>query len=266
MNESSAARLSATIVVPCYNESNRLDLQEFHDFAAAQPTIDFLFVDDGSTDATAALIEPLTQQQPERFQLLQLAQNGGKAEAVRAGMLKALESSPSFVGFWDADLSTPLDELPRMLELFERLPQIEMVFGARVNLLGRSIKRKTMRHYLGRVFATVVSWLLELPIYDTQCGAKVFRTSEMLGQVLAEPFRSRWVFDVEIIARFSRLRYEAALPPVWSIIYELPLLKWHDVEGSKLRLRDFLTAAADLNSIYWKHIRGIKQLPSKSGS
>ena len=250
------AALQTTIVVPCYNEAERLRLDRFEQFASDQPDINFLFVDDGSNDATSEIIQTLVDAQPDRFQLLKLEVNSGKAEAVRAGFLKALEAPPTWVGFWDADLSTPLDELPRMLEIFSGCEEISMVFGARVKLLGRSIERKLHRHYLGRLFATVVSWILGLAIYDTQCGAKLFRVDDVLPEVMRERFLSKWVFDVEIIARYIRASREGLLPQVSEIIYEMPLMQWHDVEGSKLRARDFLLAIRDLNRIYWKTIGG----------
>lgn len=128
-----------------------------------------------------------------------------------------------------------------------------MVFGSRVRLLGRNIRRQPRRHYLGRVFATAVSTALSLPIYDTQCGAKIFRVTPDLKKVFSSPFLSKWIFDVEIIARFTKLRSEVG-SAIEDQIYEFPLESWEDVAGSKLSAQDFLIAASDLLKIRSRYL------------
>jgi dolichyl-phosphate beta-glucosyltransferase len=166
---------------------------------------------------------------------------------VRRGMLEAFARKPDLVGFWDADLATPLDQLADFLAVFNTRPEIEMVFAARVRLLGRSISRDPRRHYVGRVGATLISHSLGLAVYDTQCGAKLFRGTDSIRELFAEPFLSRWIFDVEIIARLVRQRgrEDAA-----RAIYELPIMVWHDVKGSKVRSTDFFRALKDLARIH----------------
>jgi dolichyl-phosphate beta-glucosyltransferase len=189
----------AMVVIPCYNEATRLPVSTFKAFACAQPAIRFLFVNDGSTDRTGWVLEGLHQDAPQHFNICHLAQNRGKAEAVRQGILRAFEARPAYVGYWDADLATPLDTLVDFCELLNVRPDLEMVFGARVQLLGRVIKRRALRHYLGRVFATAASLLLGLPIYDTQCGAKLFRASPTLQTLFQEPFATRWLVDIRVV-------------------------------------------------------------------
>src|SRR5207244_9537873 len=98
-----------------YDEEHRLDVGAFRSCRDA----DFHFVNDGSRDGTLAVLQSLVAEDPGRFHLLNLPQNRGKAEAVRLGMLAAMERSPAYVAFWDADLATPLGELPRFIEILE---------------------------------------------------------------------------------------------------------------------------------------------------
>jgi glycosyltransferase involved in cell wall biosynthesis len=245
--------VKAAVVVPCFNEAERLAREKFLDFSREHPAIRFIMVDDGSTDGTRELLADLHQALPQSFELLALATNQGKAEAVRRGVLRALDLAP-YVGYWDADLSTPLEEIPSFWEVLERDSRIELVFGARVNLLGRSIKRRAIRHYLGRIFATLASWMLDLAVYDTQCGAKLFRKSERLREVFEAPFRTSWVFDVEILARLRSMQRGDDLP-LERIVYEIPLRVWHDVRGSKIRPVDLLRVPRDLLRIYRLHLR-----------
>lgn len=235
------------IVVPCFNEERRLDVERFRQFAHAGTRLEFLFVNDGSRDGTLRLLERLAASDPQRFSVLDLARNGGKAEAVRRGMIAAAERRPDLVGFWDADLATPLTELPAFLDVFASRPEIEMVFAARVRLLGREISRRPSRHYFGRVGATLISSSLGLAVYDTQCGAKLFRVTDVYPQLWSERFLSRWIFDVEIVARFLRARGRDAAAHA---IYELPIRVWHDVQGSKVRSTDFIRALTDLWKIH----------------
>ena len=241
------AAVHLILVVPCYNEEHRLPVDAFRRFHLDGARVEFLFVNDGSRDGTLQLLQSLAAESPDRFSVLNLEVNRGKAEAVRRGILEAMNRKPDFVGFWDADLATPLTELPEFLEIFDTHPEIEMVFAARVRLLGRSISRNPRRHYVGRVGATLISSSLGLAVYDTQCGAKLFRNGDAMQEIFARPFLSRWIFDVEIIARLVQQRGRDAAARA---IYELPINVWHDVKGSKVRSSDFLHALMDLWKIH----------------
>ena len=242
-----------TIVIPCYNEAERLRADLFRDFAHQAQDVRFLMVDDGSTDGTLDLLRELEQADGQHFAVYRLPSNQGKAEAVRQGMLRALEEHPAMVGFWDADLATPLEAIPEFCDLLMERAEVMMVIGARVLMLGRRIDRRPLRHYLGRVFATAASLVIGLPVYDTQCGAKLFRAGEELRELLARPFCSRWIFDVELILRLARTTAAATAVPASERIYELPLKQWRDIAGSKLRPRDFLRAFLDLVRIAWQY-------------
>ena len=226
------------IVVPCYNEAGRLKAGEFLEWTRRETDLHFLFVNDGSTDGTRELLVRLSQACPERIHSIDLERNGGKAEAVRLGFLESFSSGYDVIGYWDADLATPLETIPRFYELLEDRG-FDAVIGSRVMLLGRHIRRSAVRHYLGRVFATCASLAIGLPVYDTQCGAKIFRNTERLRQVFRTPFRVNWTFDVEILARFLLLEKVFGGPKTLDRIVEYPLERWDDVPGSKVKGRDF---------------------------
>jgi glycosyltransferase involved in cell wall biosynthesis len=225
------------VVIPCYNEEGRLASEDLLSFAA-RSEVELLFVDDGSADRTGAILEGLANRGDGRIHVHRLPRNHGKGAAVQAGMSEAVSWGADVVGYLDADLSTPTEEFERLLAVREHT-DADVVLGSRVGLIGHDVKRSAVRHYLGRLFATAASLVLRAQIYDTQCGAKVFRVSRPLEQALGTPFRTRWVFDVELLARLR-----AADPGVHML--EVPLRRWCDVRGSKLSVRQMLLAARDL--------------------
>ena len=237
------------VVVPCYNEARRLNTRAFSQFRANGHWVEFLFVNDGSTDRTLDTLQQMRCGSPDTIRVHDQQPNRGKAEAVRTGMLEALSADVDYVGFWDADLATPLRALPRFLDVLEEHPAIDVVLGSRVKLLGRVIDRHPWRHYLGRVFATLVSELLRLPVYDTQCGAKLFRATDALRRALDKPFHTSWLFDVEILARLIGADPEGT-NAVAERLYELPLDEWRDVPGSKLTGPAYLRAATSMFALY----------------
>lgn len=241
---------STCVVVPCYNEATRFDSAAFDAYLATTNDVSFVLVNDGSRDATLSVLEALAAKHPTRVRVLDVQPNQGKAEAVRRGMLLATEGSQfEYAGFWDADLATPLDAIAVFIDVFKRLARVDVVFGTRVGLLGRQIERKPSRHYLGRMFATGASIVLSLPVYDTQCGAKLFRVSDVNRGLFATRFLSRWIFDVELVARYCRERSGLVG------IYEQPLDQWRDVGESKVRPIDFVRALGEMLIIYRTYAR-----------
>jgi dolichyl-phosphate beta-glucosyltransferase len=243
------------IVVPCYNEALRFDGAEFRRFASEQPNIHFLFVDDGSTDATLPALRALEDEDGIQFQVLAQPENRGKAEAVRAGMNHVFSLGAVYAGYWDADLATPLDEIPAFIDILNEHPGLEILLGSRVQLLGRSIERRAIRHYFGRVSATAISVTLDLAVYDTQCGAKLFRTSSECKALFAAPFVSTWVFDVELIARLINARRATGSPAAAEVIQEAPLWEWRDIEGSKVQPVDFFRSLLVLRQIRNRYLK-----------
>jgi glycosyltransferase involved in cell wall biosynthesis len=243
--------IEATFVVPCYNEEQRLDGDALLAMVDGRPGLGLVLVDDGSKDGTRGVLEGLAAARPGRVAAHVLPQNRGKAEAVRLGLRAALEGPAAAVGYLDADLSTPPAEAVRLLDVLEARGAAA-VLGARVGLLGADIHRTAARHYLGRVFASLASLTLAARVYDTQCGAKVFRRTPALAAALEDPFLSRWSFDVELLGRLLAGTPTAPGLSVGDIV-EMPLATWHDVPGSKLRpaamigaLKDLALVAADL--------------------
>jgi dolichyl-phosphate beta-glucosyltransferase len=231
------------IVVPCFNEERRIDESAFLRVVATDQ-IRLLFVDDGSTDDTGRVLAQMADASAA-IEVFTLASNTGKAEAVRRGLLVAVRNGASTVGYYDADLATPPLELVRLIETLRAHSELAGVLGSRVARLGSSIERNAWRHYLGRAYATLASMALGITVYDTQCGAKVFRVNATFVAALAVPFRSTWAFDVELLDRLLRGTEHAPGLPV-AAFAELPLETWHDVSGSKLRLTPALAALVDL--------------------
>ncbi len=227
------------IVIPCYNEEQRLEPARVTELLeAANCTV--LLVNDGSTDNTGSLLASLAATD-ERISVLTLAKNCGKAEAVRQGLQGALATGADLVGFADADFATPPSEIARLVQICRETDR-RVVFGARVALLGHDIERGLFRHYTGRLFATCSSLVLGFDVYDTQCGAKLFAATTQLHSALAQPFVGRWSFDVELLGRL------AAADGTEGFL-EVPLLHWREIGGSKLGMSDSIRSTAELWSV-----------------
>lgn len=239
--------MKTIVVVPCYNEAKRLREDDFLHYVEQNEDVAFLFANDGSRDNTLEVLQSLTARH-ERLLLFDIQPNGGKAEAVRRVMLYAVEHyDAQYVAFWDADLATPLNEIEPMVAWADK--GYDVVMGLRLMRLGAKVRRKPLRHYLGRCFATVASMMLDLPVYDTQCGAKLFRR-EVVETIFQEQFITRWLFDVELLARYKQ-RY--GTENAKEKIYEFPLFQWQDVDGSQLKSRDFFKAPVELMKIRRKY-------------
>jgi glycosyltransferase involved in cell wall biosynthesis len=253
-----------TLVIPCYNEAERLRLAEFVSFAASRNKLRYIFVDDGSTDATREVLSALVSQLPRQAALLALPRNAGKGEAVRQGVLQSFADQPAFFGYWDADLATPLAAVELLLARLAADPPLDLAMGSRVRRLGSHIVRSPGRHYLGRIMATAISLALDLPSYDTQCGAKLFRNSPRTRRLFESPFLSRWLFDVELIARLlpcGKTRRQ-------SQVVEVPLPHWVAVPGSKVSLAAGAWALCDLWRIAraHRHSGSAKELPASAAA
>jgi dolichyl-phosphate beta-glucosyltransferase len=238
------------VIVPCFNEFDRLPINDFYAFLeSGQKSFNLMFVNDGSTDKTKSLLEEIRLKFPEQVGVLNLENNVGKAEAVRQGFLKAFDDNFDIIGFMDADLSVPIEEIKKIVDIMEQTPSLNIVMGSRIKRLGSHIERSEFRHILGRIFSTFASLILKLGVYDTQCGAKVFRR-EMVADIFKDSFITSWLFDVELLARYKRKFGEKHC---YSSVYEYPLGTWVEVGGSKLRLKHYFMVPFQLVKIWRKY-------------
>lgn len=235
------------IIIPCYNESKRLPVNDFESFIKKNE-IYFCFVDDGSNDDTFLVLETLHKKFEEKVRVIKNDLNIGKGESVRKGILYVLNwQNFSYVGYFDADLATPLEEINNFMKYFEVSSNYGFALGSRIKRLGVNIERIAARHYLGRIFATFASLVLKLPVYDTQCGAKILK-SELAKHIFEKKFITKWLFDIELIARTKRI-YPS------NIFIEIPLNEWIEKGDTKIKFFDVIKFPIDLlriNKFYKK--------------
>jgi len=229
------------IVIPCYNEEKGLAIQEYVHFVENNPTVLICFVNDGSTDATLEILEGLKNKYPEHVKVLSYKNNRGKAEAIRSGVHFCNENYTfDYLAYLDADLATSLEECAAMTSNFNN--KITFVFGSRIRRIGAVIERSPFRFFAGRIIATIISHILKLNVYDTQCGCKVF-TKTLAEEVFKKPFVSKWLFDVEL---FDRIIKFYGREVVLEKMLEVPLLRWVDRGDSKVKATYFLKLWVDL--------------------
>lgn len=213
------------IIIPCYNEVLRLNISKVDELLQnSQCTI--FFANDGSKDATVTLINQIIDRHKERCFLFDYEINQGKS----ATIYKAINQINNlkqydYIGYFDADFSTPVQEVVRLVQEIEN-SGCDFVFGSRILLLNSGIQRKIYRHFIGRVILTIINLKFKLGIYDTQCGAKLF-SRKIIQHAFDKPFYTSWLFDVEV---FIRLQKRNLLRKG----KEIPIYNWRDVEGSKL--------------------------------
>lgn len=233
------------VIIPCYNEASRFPVNRFVSFLKKKNAASIYFVNDGSSDNTDSVLEDLRIKFPKRVRVINREKNEGKAAAVRLGMNNALRNNKfdSFA-FLDADLSTSIEECILLSEKITK--KISFVFGSRIKKLDNKIQRKAHRFIIGRVIATFISKMLRLPIYDSQCGCKIF-SREWTTLVFNQVFLTRWLFDVEI---FYRLINHFGRTKIQTKILEVPLSAWIDSENSKVSLFYGIKVWFDLLKIY----------------
>ncbi len=240
--------VSLSIVIPAYNEAVRLGmtLPRILEYLGGNvPESELIVVDDGSTDKTAAVArEILSASERVRTSVLSYQSNLGKGRAVRLGLLA---SRGEVALFSDADLSTPISEVPKVVEPIQR-GECDLAFGSRAldrTLIG--VHQPWRREQGGRVFNLIVRLATGLPFWDTQCGFKAFRMS-VCRPVIEGATVDRFGFDVELlfIAHRAGLRLK-----------EVPV-RWDHYEGSKVNVAsDSLKMLGEVALIRQQARRGI---------
>lgn len=243
-----------SVVIPAYNEERRLPhtLQRVHDYLSAQSYLsEIVVVDDGSTDGTARVVEEFAAQ----HSLVRLIKNDhrGKGFTVRTGMLAA---KGHIVLFSDADLSTPIEDLEKLMPWFER--GYDIVIGSREGAGAQRIQEPFYRHLMGRVFNFVVQLLTVRGIEDTQCGFKAFRdevAQDVFSRMLLYGDNSQKVsggmvtaFDVEALFIGAKSGYR---------IKEVPVRWQYGTETKVNPLKDSYRNFRDVIQVRWNDLRGL---------
>jgi dolichyl-phosphate beta-glucosyltransferase len=213
-----------SVAIPAFNEAARIGESlrlTLRYLAEVAPNSELILVNDGSTDDTSAIAREVLATARVQTQLLENFPNRGKGAAVRRGLLAAQKP----IGlFFDADLSTPLEETPKVIEPIAN-DEVDIAFGSRAldrRLIGN--RQPWRREQAGRAFNLIVRAATGLPFWDTQCGFKAFRL-EVCRPILESAQIDGFAFDVELLyrARRSGLR-----------LREIPV-RWNHQEGSKVR-------------------------------
>jgi dolichyl-phosphate beta-glucosyltransferase len=236
------------IVIPCYNETERLPVKDFFTFLDGNRDVSICFVNDGSADSTIEVLNGIKESFPENIHIITYIENAGKAESVRRGILYCSDHLHyENIAYLDADLATSLQECRELSKYLN--DEISFCFGSRIMRIGSVIERSLFRHIIGRIIATFISGILRLRVYDTQCGCKIIKRDLAL-KVFKEPFISRWLFDVELFARIINIY--GRLNCISKMI-EVPLLRWAEKGESKVKITYAFGLWFDLLKIYRKY-------------
>lgn len=233
------------VVIPCYNEADRIDPEPFLGFVDQNLGYHLCFVNDGSTDNTLEVLHLLREGREEQISVFNCEVNGGKAEAVRQGMhFMSQDRQIDYVGFLDADLSTDFKDFDALVNTLKE-SEYGIVSGSRIHRMGADITKQSARAIISKTINWIIRKLLGMPFKDTQCGAKVIRR-EMVSELFRDPFVTRWLFDVEL---FMRIRNRYGLERAKTMVCEVPLKRWIHADGSKLSMKDSLKIGTQLIKI-----------------
>ncbi|WP_158849344.1 response regulator [Algibacter sp. L1A34] len=241
------------VVIPCYDEEERLLSKEFTDFISKNTGYHLCFVNDGSKDDTLRVLKDLKKGREDFITVYDCEKNGGKAEAVRLGMLHmAQHDDLDYIGFLDADLSTDLRDFDDLVKTIES-SDFKIVSGSRISRMGANITKESARKIISMTINFIIRKILGMDFKDTQCGAKIF-SKDVIELSFREKFVTQWIFDVEI---FKRMTLYFGTEKAKTYICEQPLKRWIHADGSKLSMKDSVKIVFQLAQIAWVY-RGKK--------
>ncbi|MGB5237661.1 MAG: response regulator [Flavobacteriaceae bacterium] len=233
------------VIIPCYNEEERLSVRDFKEFVENNYGYHLCFVNDGSTDETLKVLKRVRKGNEESISIVNRVINGGKAEAVRQGALHLLQDRQlDYIGYLDADLSTDLNDFQSLVNTMEH-SEFKIVSGSRISRMGADITKHSARQIISKTINLIIQKILGMKFKDTQCGAKIM-DRDMAALVLTKKFVTRWLFDVEI---FVRIRKSYGAERAKEIICEQPLKRWIHADGSKLSMKDSFNIVGQLAKI-----------------
>ena len=233
------------VVVPCYNEEERLSGADFKNFAHKNLGYHLCFVNDGSTDNTLNVLQELQKGHEDTISVYNCGKNGGKAEAVRQGVLHlAKDPQLDYIGYLDADLSTDFRDFDDLVKTLQN-SDFKIVSGSRMNRMGADITKESARKIISKTINLIIRSILGMPFNDTQCGAKIMK-KDIVEPMFDKKFITRWLFDVEI---FMRMRKFYGKEKAKGLICEQPLKRWIHADGSKLSMKDSAKIVGQLAKI-----------------
>jgi CheY-like chemotaxis protein len=233
------------VVIPCYNEEKRLISEDFQKFVNSNLSYHLCFVNDGSKDNTLDVLYKLKTQNEGRISVYNCEQNGGKAEAVRLGMLHlAKQQQFDYIGFLDADLSTNFEDFDTLVDTIKN-SNFKIVIGSRITRMGADIEKESARAIISKTINFIIRKTLGMDFKDTQCGAKIM-TKDVVDDTFQTKFLTKWLFDVEI---FMRMRKKYGLETARTLLCEKPLNRWVHMDGSKLSFKDSFKILGQIGQI-----------------
>ena len=237
------------VVIPCYNEEKRLLSKEFLSFVEKHSGYHLCFVNDGSKDNTLQVLKNLQSGREDYITVYDCEKNGGKAEAVRQGMLHmAKHEDLDYIGFLDADLSTDLADFDDLVSTIEN-SDYKIVSGSRMARMGANITKESAREIISKSINYIIRKILSMDFNDTQCGAKIFH-KDVIEVSFKDKFVTQWIFDVEI---FKRITHHYGIEKARQILCEKPLKRWIHADGSKLSMKDSFKIIFQLGQIAWTY-------------